>query len=48
MQPVGDWAPPACWYKPRSAEEFSKYVENIYNETVNAPGQQSYAKTSVG
>ncbi|WP_420895337.1 hypothetical protein [Streptomyces tendae] len=48
VQPVGDWTPPACWYEPRSAQEFSKYVENTYNETVNTPGQHSYAKTSVG
>ncbi|MET9184039.1 hypothetical protein ABZX63_02100 [Streptomyces tendae] len=45
---MGDWTPPACWYEPRSAQEFSKYVENTYNETVNTPGQHSYAKTSVG
>lgn len=48
VQPVGDWTPPACWYEPRSADEFSKYVENMYNETINTPGQHSYAKTSVG
>lgn len=48
VKPVGDWTPPACWYEPRSAEEFSKYVENMYDETVNAPGQHSYAKASVG
>jgi hypothetical protein len=48
LQPVGDWSPPACWYEPRSAEEFAKYVEGQYNETVNTPGQHSYAKTSVG
>jgi hypothetical protein len=47
-KPVGTWTPPACWYEPRSAEEFSKYVENMYDETVNTPGQHSYAKTSVG
>ncbi|MGW1542426.1 hypothetical protein ACWCPM_19695 [Streptomyces sp. NPDC002309] len=45
---VGDWTPPACWYEPRSAQEFAKYVEDMYTETVNAPGQHSYAKTSVG
>ncbi|MFD6168151.1 hypothetical protein [Streptomyces coeruleorubidus] len=48
LQPVGDWSPPACWYEPRSAEEFAKYVEGQYNETVNTPGQHSYAKASVG
>ncbi|MEU9554950.1 hypothetical protein [Streptomyces fumanus] len=48
VQPVGDWTPPACWYEPRSADEFSTYVENMYDETVNTPGQHSYAKTAVG
>ncbi|MFD5801902.1 hypothetical protein [Streptomyces sp. NPDC127020] len=48
VTPVGDWTPPACWYEPRSAKEFSKYVEDMYSETVNTPGQHSYAKTSVG
>ncbi|MFE1295339.1 hypothetical protein [Streptomyces sp. NPDC058731] len=48
VTPVGDWTPPACWYEPRSAEEFSKYVEDMYNDTINTPGQHSYAKTSVG
>ncbi|MDQ1017190.1 hypothetical protein QFZ43_003739 [Streptomyces afghaniensis] len=48
VAPVGNWDPPACWYEPRSAEEFSKYVENMYEETVNTPGQHSYAKASVG
>ncbi|GGW92181.1 hypothetical protein GCM10010383_22540 [Streptomyces lomondensis] len=48
VTPVGNWTPPACWYEPRSAEEFSKYVENMYDETVNAPGQHSYAKSAVG
>ncbi|MFI9616058.1 hypothetical protein ACIHCM_30995 [Streptomyces sp. NPDC052023] len=48
VTPVGDWTPPACWYEPRSAEEFAKYVEDMYTETVNTPGQHSYAKTSVG
>ncbi|WP_409470344.1 hypothetical protein [Streptomyces sp. HC307] len=48
VTPVTDWTPPACWYEPRSAEEFSKYVEDMYTETVNTPGQHSYAKTSVG
>ncbi|MEV5435233.1 hypothetical protein AB0K80_04260 [Streptomyces sp. NPDC052682] len=48
LRPVGNWAPPACWYEPRSAEEFANYVEDMYNETVNMPGQHSYAKASVG
>ncbi|MFG2312346.1 hypothetical protein ACGFS9_27310 [Streptomyces sp. NPDC048566] len=48
MQPVGDWTPPACWYEPRSVAEFSKYVETMYDETINAPGQANYAKTAVG
>ncbi|AWW42514.1 hypothetical protein DN051_17490 [Streptomyces cadmiisoli] len=48
VTPVGDWTPPACWYEPRSAEEFAKYVEDMFTETVNTPGQHSYAKTSVG
>ncbi|WHM31461.1 hypothetical protein OH540_15940 [Streptomyces sp. BPPL-273] len=48
LKPVGNWTPPACWYEPRSAEEFSKYIEDMYETTVNAPGQHSYAKTSAG
>ncbi|WP_406354596.1 hypothetical protein [Streptomyces sp. NBC_00658] len=48
VTPVGDWTPPACWYEPRTAENFQKYVENVYTETVNYPGQHSYAKTAVG
>ncbi|MFF3739819.1 hypothetical protein [Streptomyces sp. NPDC002566] len=48
VQPVGDWTPPACWYEPRSADDFAKYVEDMYTETVNTPGQHSYAKASVG
>ncbi len=48
LQPVGDWTPPACWYEPRSAEQFRDYVESVYEETVNTPGQHSYAKQSVG
>ncbi|MFE9608320.1 hypothetical protein [Streptomyces sp. NPDC006012] len=43
-----NWSPPACWYEPRSAADFSKYVENMYTETINTPGQHSYAKASVG
>lgn len=48
VTPVGNWSPPACWYEPRSAADFSKYVENFYDETLNAPGQANYAKRSVG
>ncbi|MGX1542314.1 hypothetical protein [Streptomyces adustus] len=45
---MGAWLPPACWYEPRSAQEFSTYVEDMYDETINAPGQANYAKSSVG
>lgn len=48
VRPVGDWDPPACWYEPRTVDQFGKYVEDTYNETVNYPGQHSYAKTAVG
>ncbi|MFD9001868.1 hypothetical protein ACFV0T_12985 [Streptomyces sp. NPDC059582] len=48
VTPVGNWSPPACWYEPRSAAEFSKYVEDMYDETLNTPGQANYAKSSVG
>ncbi|WP_206440267.1 hypothetical protein [Streptomyces scabichelini] len=48
VTPVGNWTPPACWYEPRTPDQFGKSVEDGYNETVNAPGQDSYAKTSVG
>lgn len=48
VTPVGNWTPPACWYEPKSAEGFSKYVEDVYTETINTPGQHSYAKPSVG
>ncbi|GGX36537.1 hypothetical protein GCM10010297_67230 [Streptomyces malachitofuscus] len=48
LQPVGDWTPPACWYEPRSAGEFRTYVETLYDDTVNTPGQHSYAKSAVG
>jgi hypothetical protein len=48
VTPVGDWTPPACWYEPRSAEEFAKYIEDMYETTVNAPGQHGYAKTIAG
>ncbi|MFI5687687.1 hypothetical protein [Streptomyces sp. NPDC051636] len=48
VMPVGNWTPPACWYEPRSAQEFSKYVEDMYNDTINTPGQHSYAKAAVG
>ncbi|MGW1877216.1 hypothetical protein [Streptomyces sp. NPDC001975] len=48
VTPVGNWTPPACWYEPRSAEDFAKYVEDMYTETINTPGQHSYAKAAVG
>ncbi|MFF2844789.1 hypothetical protein ACFVT5_00455 [Streptomyces sp. NPDC058001] len=48
VTPLGNWTPPACWYEPRSAAEFQKYVEGFYKTTVNYPGQHSYAKTAVG
>lgn len=48
MAPVGDWTPPACWYEPRTAKEFAKYMEDAYDSVVNMPGQHSYAKTSAG
>ncbi|CAL9459824.1 hypothetical protein SUDANB32_02608 [Streptomyces sp. enrichment culture] len=48
LKPVGDWTPAACWYEPRSAEQFRDYVESMYEETVNTPGQHSYAKQSAG
>ncbi|GHE61019.1 hypothetical protein GCM10018785_32640 [Streptomyces longispororuber] len=48
MKPVGDWTPPACWYEPRTAEQFRDQVERSYEETVNMPGQHSYAKRAVG
>jgi hypothetical protein len=48
VQPVGNWTPPACWYEPRSVAEFKKYVETMYEETINTPGQANYAKTAVG
>ncbi|MGA4840284.1 hypothetical protein [Streptomyces sp. G45] len=48
MKPVGDWSPPACWYEPRTAEQFRDYVEDQYERTVNTPGQHSYAKAAVG
>lgn len=48
VTPVSDWTPPACWYEPRTAADFQKYVEDMYTETVNYPGQHSYAKTAVG
>ncbi|MET8944633.1 hypothetical protein ABZX30_13880 [Streptomyces sp. NPDC004542] len=43
-----DWTPPACWYEPRSAGEFKQYVEKMYEETINTPGQANYAKAAVG
>ncbi|MEU9380997.1 hypothetical protein AB0D38_08365 [Streptomyces sp. NPDC048279] len=48
VQPVSDWTPPACWYEPRSVAEFRNYVEAMYTETINTPGQANYAKASVG
>ncbi|WP_405931348.1 hypothetical protein [Streptomyces sp. NBC_00827] len=48
IQPLGNWSPPACWYEPRSVAEFEKYVETMYEETINAPGQANYAKAAVG
>ncbi|MEU3790518.1 hypothetical protein AB0F07_12040 [Streptomyces fructofermentans] len=48
VRPVGDWDPPACWYEPRTPEQFGNSVEEMYTETVNYPGQHSYAKSAVG
>ncbi len=48
VTPVGDWTPPACWYEPRTAKEFAKYMEDTYDSVVNMRGQHSYAKTSAG
>ncbi|MFG2949081.1 hypothetical protein [Streptomyces adustus] len=48
VTPVGGWRPPICWYEPRSAQEFAAHVEHMYDETINAPGQANYAKSSVG
>ncbi|MFC4464969.1 hypothetical protein ACFPH6_10510 [Streptomyces xiangluensis] len=48
VTPVGNWTPPACWYEPRTPDQFGKSVEDMYNETVNTPGQHSYAKSSIG
>ncbi|MFF1636583.1 hypothetical protein ACFVXA_02940 [Streptomyces sp. NPDC058246] len=48
IRPVSDWTPPACWYEPRSVAEFKKYVESMYEETINTPGQANYAKAAVG
>ncbi|MFJ5640658.1 hypothetical protein [Streptomyces sp. NPDC093223] len=48
VQPVGNWTPPACWYEPRSVDEFKDYVETMYTETINTPGQANYAKAAVG
>ncbi|UIX32338.1 hypothetical protein [Streptomyces sp. GQFP] len=48
VQPVTDWTPPACWYEPRSVDEFRTYVEGFYEETINTPGQANYAKAAVG
>ncbi|SEE77324.1 hypothetical protein [Streptomyces sp. Ag109_O5-10] len=48
VQPVIDWTPPACWYEPRSVAEFKDYVETMYTDTINTPGQANYAKAAVG
>ncbi|MFE9767860.1 hypothetical protein ACFYPC_25625 [Streptomyces sp. NPDC005808] len=48
IQPVVNWSPPACWYEPRSVAEFENYVETMYEETINTPGQANYAKAAVG
>ncbi|MFF4304075.1 hypothetical protein [Streptomyces sp. NPDC001601] len=48
VQPVTDWTPPACWYEPRSVAEFKDYVETMYTDTINTPGQANYAKAAVG
>ncbi|MFH9981301.1 hypothetical protein ACH4ND_19020 [Streptomyces sp. NPDC017179] len=48
ITPVTNWTPPACWYEPRSVAEFKKYVETMYDETINTPGQANYAKAAVG
>ncbi|MFF4556273.1 hypothetical protein [Streptomyces sp. NPDC001422] len=48
VQPVGNWTPPACWYEPRSVADFKGYVEGMYEETINTPGQANYAKAAVG
>ncbi|MFJ6571602.1 hypothetical protein ACIQNU_29775 [Streptomyces sp. NPDC091292] len=48
VTPVSDWTPPACWYEPRTAQQFSQSTEAGYEETINTPGQHSYAKRAVG
>ncbi|WSC24612.1 hypothetical protein OIE60_13385 [Streptomyces sp. NBC_01766] len=47
ISPISNWAPPACWYEPRSAATFKKYLEGMYSDTVNYPGQANYAKSAV-
>ncbi|MFI6091370.1 hypothetical protein [Streptomyces sp. NPDC051218] len=47
MQPVGDWAPPACWYEPYSAAEFAKDTETGYDMVTKDPQQPNYARRSV-
>ncbi len=48
VQPTNDWTPPACWYEPRTAEEFARHVEAVYAKTIESPGQHGYAKVAVG
>ncbi|WP_369391221.1 hypothetical protein AB5J72_28925 [Streptomyces sp. CG1] len=45
--PVGNWSPPACWYEPVSAQQFSKEVEDGYKMVADDPQQPNYAKESV-
>ncbi|MFF4566003.1 hypothetical protein [Streptomyces sp. NPDC001435] len=47
VQPVTNWTPPACWYEPRSVADFKQYVETMYEDTINTPGQANYAKAAV-
>jgi hypothetical protein len=46
--PVGNWTPPACWYEPRTAEDFAKATEDGYTQMMADSNQPSYAKRSVG
>ncbi|WP_342746380.1 hypothetical protein [Streptomyces monashensis] len=48
VTPVGNWSPPACWYEPISAQQFSKEMEDGYNQVVNDPSQPDYAKEATG
>ncbi|WP_251071247.1 hypothetical protein [Streptomyces sp. ISL-43] len=43
----GNWTPPACWYEPRSPEQLKAYIEAVYNETANTPGQLPHAGAAV-